>query len=92
MLRKLKSRLTDLTKDPKTAIATGIAVTLAGFATREAVVVGYRLVKGEEPPRDPSRPDVDWRTALGWSTALGVSVGLVRLVTRRVLHPGRFSV
>lgn len=92
MLEKFREKVVGATEDPKKAIATAVVVTLAGLATREVLTIGWRMAKGEDPPRDPSRPDVDLRTALGWSTAVGFAVGLARLATRRAMHPGKFSV
>lgn len=92
MLDKLRNKVANLSRDPSKAVTTAVVVTLAGLATREAVEWGWRLAKGEAPPHDPSRPDVDLRTALGWTTAVGVAVGLARLATRRALHPGKFTV
>ncbi len=75
-----------MNRDPGQTLLTAALVTLVGLATRRAVVSTWRAVNGEDPPRDPSRPDVAWPTALGWTTAVGVTVGLARLLTRRALH------
>lgn len=85
MSNKVTEKLKRVARDPETAITTALAVTAAGLAARKLAVVGWRALQGQNPPRDPSRQDVAWPTAIAWTSIVGVTVGMVRLATRRAL-------
>ena len=86
MFSRLTDKLNRAAEDPEATLATAAIVTLAGLATRRVVTGTWRAVAGEDPPRDPSRPDVDWPTAITWTTAVGLTVSFARLFTRRAMH------
>lgn len=85
-MKNLSKHYQKFVDNPGGSIATAVAVTAVGLFTREAVENVWRLVDGEEPPRNPARSDVDWKTAITWTTAVGVAVGLARLATRRFME------
>ena len=59
------------------------AVFLAERATRFAVTGGWRLIRGEDPPRNPERLDVSWKDAIAWTLATGVAMSAAGLLARR---------
>lgn len=69
-------------------IATGAAV-LAGTLVNSALEEGWRKVKKEEPPEDPTSEDVSWSDAITWTVATGVVIGLVNLAVKKGLSKGR---
>ena len=64
------------------AVTTGV-VLLAEHATRLAVTNGWRLVRGEDPPRNPERLDVTWKDAITWTMATGIAMSAAGLLARR---------
>lgn len=69
-------------------VATG-AVVLAGTLVSSAMKEGWRKVKEEEPPEDPTSEDVSWSDAIAWTVTTGVVLGLVNLAVRKGLSKGR---
>jgi hypothetical protein len=64
------------------ALTTGAAF-LAERATRTALIGGWRLARGEDPPRNPERLDVGWGEALAWTAAMGIAMATAGLLARR---------
>lgn len=61
---------------------------LLGAATtmiaQRALVQGWRLATGEEPP-NPNDPDVPYGEAVTWAIATGVGVGVAQLSMNRYM-------
>ena len=58
------------------------AVATAGLVTRQLIKETWKHTQGEEPPSNPEREGVEWRTALMWSLGVAFMSGLTRMVTR----------
>lgn len=63
-------------------LAVGTAA-LAGIAARQALQQGWRITRGEDPPKNPAARSVGWGDALLWTVGTGVVVGLSRLLAER---------
>ena len=89
-MRKLKlliakRRLVKRVRSPRVhylLLTTGAAF-LAERLARTAITQGWRVVLGEEPPRNPERLDVSWSQALGWTAITGLAIAMAGLVARR---------
>lgn len=64
------------------AFAAGSAMVAAAGA-RKLVRGGWRGVRDEEPPENPSASSVEWKDALMWGLLIGVASGLARILSRR---------
>jgi len=56
---------------------------LAERLAYNALVRGWRALRGEDPPSEPEHPDVEWREALAWTAVSGLTMALVGLAARR---------
>lgn len=56
----------------------------AGVLARKSLQAGWEKAKKEEPPLNPESRDVSWKDAIIWTIATGVTVGLARLIARRL--------
>ena len=56
---------------------------LAERVARFAITEGWRLVKGEDPPRNPERLEVTWADAIAWTAATGLAMSAAGLLARR---------
>ena len=63
-------------------VTTGSAF-LAERVARFAITEGWRLVKGEDPPRNPERLEVTWADAIAWTAATGLAMSAAGLLARR---------
>ncbi|MFN2433111.1 MAG: DUF4235 domain-containing protein [Gemmatimonadota bacterium] len=63
-------------------VSTGAAA-MTGLAMRRGLSAGWRGVRREDPPRDPSASDVSWPSALAWGVAVGAVAGVARVIGRR---------
>jgi hypothetical protein len=61
----------------------GLSAILAGVAARKALVKGWRLVVGDDPPANPEAPDTSWPEAVGWAMVSGAAMGLARMLAAR---------
>ena len=68
-------------------MAIGAAI-VSGLAAQKALEFGWRTVRHEEPPKNPSASDVSWPDALTWAVSAGIVVGLARLIARRGIGAG----
>lgn len=59
--------------------AAAVATAIADKGIRSA----WRATTGEEPPANPTNPDVDWREAIVWAVLSGMAIGIARLVAQR---------
>lgn len=55
----------------------------AGIAARSVLTAGWKRLRGETPPEDPTTPSTSWANALGWGVGTGVAVGVARVLGRR---------
>jgi hypothetical protein len=55
----------------------------ASTAVEHALDTGWRRVRKDEPPRDPSMPGFSWPVALLWTVASATAVGVAQLAARR---------
>ncbi|HEV8242165.1 MAG TPA: DUF4235 domain-containing protein [Thermoanaerobaculia bacterium] len=63
-------------------LTTGAAF-LAERVARTAITQGWRVARGEDPPRNPERLEVTWSAALGWTAVTGLVIALAGLAARR---------
>lgn len=60
------------------------ASTIAGaIGIRTLIKQGWKSYAKKEPPENPASPLVPWKEALIWGAATGLTVGLMKIVTRR---------
>jgi hypothetical protein len=64
-------------------LLTSGAAFLAERVIRQAATSGWRLVYGEDPPRNPERLDVTWSQAITWTALTGVTMTMAGLLARR---------
>jgi hypothetical protein len=62
---------------------TAAAAFLAERVAANVITQGWRLTRGEDPPRNPERLEVTWPEAIGWTAVTGLVVALAGLVARR---------
>lgn len=60
-----------------------LAAAATGAAARATLKAGWRAVRKDDPPLDPTLPDTTWTDAIAWSAAVGVGMGLARMLGRR---------
>lgn len=60
------------------------AVIGAGVGARKLTEKLWKSATGGEPPKDPTEADTKWSEAIAWTLVVAVTVGLARLVTRRL--------
>jgi hypothetical protein len=76
-------------KKSKRQIVGSLSMTLllfgASVLARESVAKGWARAAGEEPPREKSNRDVDFREAAAWALLSGSMVGLARMLVRRTV-------
>jgi hypothetical protein len=65
-------------------LASAAAVAAVGGA-KPLLERGWRLTFGSEPPGNPAHQDVSWREALLWALVTGALVGVIRLITQRLM-------
>lgn len=56
---------------------------VAGLVTRSLLRVGWRRLRGGEPPSNPAAPGTSWAEALAWAASSGVAIAVTRLVAQR---------
>ena len=67
----------------KWMIVSTVAAAAAGVVVRTGIELGWKLAKGEDPPKNPASYDVEWRDAIAWTVTVGVCMGLGRLLAER---------
>lgn len=89
---RLSSRILSLvpmkTPVPKSIFLIGMGLLvpmLAARAARSVAGKGYKAIRGEDAPRNPADPDVEWREALIWAAVSGIVGGVARMSSRRLL-------
>ena len=61
-----------------------LAASLVGaIVARKALTLGWRAVKGKEPPANPEHPEVTWAEAASWAIVSGAAVGLARMIAQK---------
>jgi len=55
----------------------------AGMATKSLLRVGWRRLKGGDPPSNPAAPGTSWGEALAWAASSGVAIAVTRLIAQR---------
>jgi hypothetical protein len=84
-IRRLERDLIDQARSPRMRyllLTTGAAF-LAERVARTAITQGWRIVRREEPPRNPERLEVTWGSALAWTAVTGLVIALAGLAARR---------
>jgi hypothetical protein len=59
------------------------AAAAAGFVVRNGIEYGWKLARGEDPPKNPAQHDVEWADAIAWTVTVGVCMGMGRLLAER---------
>lgn len=52
--------------------------------TRNLLKKGWKSITKNDPPENPSDPSIPWKEALIWGAATGLSVGITKVLTRRL--------
>jgi hypothetical protein len=60
------------------------AAALSVVAMQRGLEIGWRRVRHEPPPKDPTDQSASWGSALTWAIALGAGVAVARLVAVRL--------
>lgn len=63
-------------------LAAGAAAVATAVADR-AIRSAWKATTGDEPPANPTNPDVEWREAIGWAVLSGAAIGIARLLAQR---------
>ena len=66
-------------------VLTGLAVVAAGMLLRSALGKAWEHGAKRPPPRNPAAPGVSWREALVWASIVGATVGIAKVIMRRLL-------
>lgn len=66
-------------------ILAGLAVVAAGMLVRSALSKTWEQTAKRPPPRNPAAPGVSWREALVWASLVGATVGIAKVVVRRLM-------
>lgn len=69
-------------------MAGSVFVILLGSMARSGLQKSWKKVKKSDPPLDPSDTDTPWADALLWAGLSGMTVGIVRVIGRRVSAGG----
>ncbi|NNF27048.1 MAG: DUF4235 domain-containing protein [Gemmatimonadetes bacterium] len=69
-------------------VLSGAAAAAAASLTRRTLARGWRARFGQDPPEDPSRADVSWRSALAWAFASAGAVAVSRVLAKRAAAAG----
>ena len=56
----------------------------AGVLTRKALMQAWGRFRGSKPPENPAGPGVTWTDALIWAVATGATIGVARVISRRM--------
>lgn len=67
----------------KWMIVSTVAAASAAFVVRNSLELGWKVVRGEDPPKNPASYDVKWGDAIAWTISVGVCMGLARLLAER---------
>jgi len=73
---------------PETLLLAGVALAVPAIADRLARRLagrGYSAWTGENPPRNPATPGVNWRDAIVWTALAGAIGGVARMASRKAL-------
>lgn len=80
---KLKFDLSWKSEANQWALFSLLASVLVGGLLKQALTLGWKTARGEEPPRTPEQEDTTWTTALLWGICTGVAVGISQVLARR---------
>ena len=64
-------------------VITAAVALAAEHLTRTARTGAWRLVRDEDPPRNPERLDVGWADAIAWTALTGLGMAAAGLLARR---------
>lgn len=64
------------------------AAACAAMTARAALKAGWTAVTKKDPPLNPASRDTAWREALAWALLTGATIGVARLVARRLSAEG----
>ena len=56
---------------------------LGALVARKALTMGWKAVRGKEPPANPEHPEVTWPEAASWAIVSGAVVGLARMLAQK---------
>lgn len=73
----------DISDDVKWTLVAAGSAAVAAWVARGGATAAWRLVRGEDPPRNPVHSDVSWRDALLWTGGAAALAGMARLLGRR---------
>jgi hypothetical protein len=60
-----------------------VSAALAAILVRNLLQQSWKLVKHDDPPKNPAARSVDWGDALAWTIASGMAAGVGRMLAQR---------
>jgi hypothetical protein len=82
-VRKLRSLWRGSENDTRWIFTSAAGALAASLLTRGLMKSGWRGVRGEDPPNQPSVSPGGWPRALAWGAVTGAIVGVARVLGRR---------
>ncbi len=74
-----------ISKDTQYKILDKVATIGVALGTHTLLKEGWKKIKHDAPPENPSDPGVKWRDAFFWGAAVGIGVGLSKVLMKIVL-------
>src|SRR5687768_13872538 len=72
-----------ITKKAMWALVGAGSAMIASTAVEQVLESGWRRVRDDDPPWDPSLPGFRWSVAIIWTVASATAVGVAQLAARR---------
>ncbi|WP_181919460.1 DUF4235 domain-containing protein [Alkalilimnicola ehrlichii] len=69
-------------KPVESAVVAGSSM-LAVMGVDSLLKAGWRRTRHEEPPLDPSQPDIPWQKALMWVAVSSLAIAVAKFVVAR---------
>ncbi len=64
-------------------VLAGVAAAAATAVADRGIRSAWKATTGDEPPSNPTNPDVNWREAVTWALLSGAVIGIARLAAQR---------
>ena len=74
----------EITPKKQYDILTKVSAIAGAIGTRQLLKTGWKKITKNDPPQNPASPSVLWKEALLWGAATGLTVGVMKVVSRRL--------